>query len=287
MFNRFRPFGSSLVVGLAGLVSMALPVAAADLDQLYGTMPQQMVTFGSGWYIRGDIGGTRGDSITAADMPYLDRFLGPGQQTPGFAIANTNNITYDASIGGGYQFNNYFRADVTGDYIEPIKSANFGTGRACVTGTQGTGPTPYQTEVYTQTTCTPQLSSSLESYAAFVNGYLDLGTYWIVTPYVGAGAGLSFGHASAAANYIQSNGKPYKIKYVDAINNQTYSQDWDRSVTTNYYEFAWALMAGLSFDVYQHTKLDIGYRYMDLGSVFGTPIKMQEVRAGLRYMIDN
>jgi opacity protein-like surface antigen len=33
------------------------------------------------------------------------------------------------------------------------------------------------------------------------------------------------------------------------------------------WNFAWALMAGLSFDVTQNLKLDLGYRYLDLGKV--------------------
>jgi opacity protein-like surface antigen len=48
-------------------------------------------------------------------------------------------------------------------------------------------------------------------------------------------------------------------------------------------------MAGFSVDVFDHTKLDIGYRYLNQGSVPGGTgvLSSQEVRAGLRYMVDN
>ncbi len=46
-------------------------------------------------------------------------------------------------------------------------------------------------------------------------------------------------------------------------------------------------MAGLSFDVFPHTKLDIGYRYLNLGTVQNVRLDAHEARAGLRYMIDN
>ena len=46
-------------------------------------------------------------------------------------------------------------------------------------------------------------------------------------------------------------------------------------------------MGGIAIDVYDHTKLDIGYRYLHLGDVLGANLSTQEVRAGLRYMIDN
>jgi opacity protein-like surface antigen len=46
-------------------------------------------------------------------------------------------------------------------------------------------------------------------------------------------------------------------------------------------------MAGVGIDVYAHTKLDIGYRYIDNGTVIGSHVRYNEIRAGLRYMIDN
>jgi opacity protein-like surface antigen len=62
------------------------------------------------------------------------------------------------------------------------------------------------------------------------------------------------------------------------------------------YQFAWALMAGVSVAVAEHVQLDAGYRFLNLGtisgisSVIGTTVTQRavanEVRVGLRYMID-
>ena len=96
--------------------------------------------------------------------------------------------------------------------------------------------------------------ANLSSYIAMVNGYVDMGTWWGVTPYVGAGVGLAYnklfgltdtGYAYPGdGNYYPTGG---------------YSDD---GAKTN---FAWALMTGLSFNVTQNLKLELGYRYLDYG----------------------
>ncbi len=62
------------------------------------------------------------------------------------------------------------------------------------------------------------------------------------------------------------------------------------------YQFAWAAMAGLAIAMTEHAQLDVGYRFLDLGNVSGlsavtgAPVTQRvfvnEVRAGVRYMID-
>ncbi len=96
--------------------------------------------------------------------------------------------------------------------------------------------------------------ANLGSYVTMFNGYVDLGTWSGVTPYLGAGLGFSYnklfgmtdigtsqpgtGIVSPAGGYLDDGGK------------------WN---------FAWGLMAGFSFDVTQNLKLDLGYRYLDYG----------------------
>ena len=46
-------------------------------------------------------------------------------------------------------------------------------------------------------------------------------------------------------------------------------------------------MAGFAVQVFDHTKVDIGYRYLSQGRVLGTNLTTNEVRAGIRYSIDN
>lgn len=82
------------------------------------------------------------------------------------------------------------------------------------------------------------------------NAYIDLGTFRGITPYVGGGIGF----ASITTMGFKDQNVP---------NNSTFYADRDKT-TTN---FAWALYAGMSYDVTPAVTLDFGYRYTDLGSV--------------------
>jgi opacity protein-like surface antigen len=59
--------------------------------------------------------------------------------------------------------------------------------------------------------------------------------------------------------------------------------------------FSFALMAGIAYDLGPHLKLDIGYRYLNMGSMTVVDangnqarrtVDTQEVRAGLRWTPD-
>ena len=76
-------------------------------------------------------------------------------------------------LGVGYKFNDWFRADVTGEYRG---KANF-HGSDNVTFTGGDGVDNY--------------SGSKSEWVFMANAYVDLGTWWCVTPYVGAGIGTA------------------------------------------------------------------------------------------------
>ena len=72
----------------------------------------------------------------------------------------------------------------------------------------------------------------------------------------------------------------------------------NRSVTS----FAWAAMAGISYDITQNLKLDVGYRYLDMGDAQSAAIACtvpsacekqhyhlasNDIRIGLRWMIND
>ncbi len=211
---------------------------------------------------------------------------------PTESIAQGNHVGYDASIGGGYQFNKWFRGDVVADFHQPV-SSSFSTASGaipCTTGifytTTAAGATVRNT---TNGECSGTYSGKLQSYDVLFNGYVDLGTWYHVTPYVGAGIGLSFGHYQTASTYTQFDGTPYNIYYTDPVTSETFHGDYDHHSSGTYYNFAYALMAGAAVDIYDHTKLDIGYRYINLGRISGvsSTLYAHEVRAGVRYMIDD
>lgn len=128
-------------------------------------------------------------------------------------------------IGVGYQFNNWLRGDVTLDYQFGSRFPN---------------------------------TEKLWSSALFANAYADLGTWWGVTPYVGAGVGAAYNNVS----------------------------DYTR------WNFAWALMAGAAYHLSPNLSFDFGYRYADLGTTYvaaGTvlaDVTAHEFRVGFRYKLD-
>ena len=139
-------------------------------------------------------------------------------------------------------------------------------------------------------------------YSAIVglaNLYADLGTWNGFTPYIGGGIGIA--HNRITGIDAISVGS-FEDATTGAIRHQTTVSHADgKSENT----FAWALMAGLSYDLSERSKLDIGYRYLNLGkdvaatSAFiececgtvGDPLKVEdleahEIRIGYRWLLD-
>ena len=79
------------------------------------------------------------------------------------------------------------------------------------------------------------------------NAFFDLGTYHGITPYVGAGLGVSY---TMINNFTDTNVRNRAIFYAED------NGEWS---------FAWALHAGLGYEVNDRVTLDFGYRYLDLG----------------------
>ncbi len=281
----FSVAGAVSILTFAALGSQS--AAAADLDPALEDAPQIMpvsnVVFGSGWYVRGDFGGAR---LLQAN-PFNPGQLSVASITTSQAIErgprieDSHRFGYVADLGAGYSFNPWFRADVVADFNEPVNSSVYGPSFQCQTGYRKVTFQPRFGG------CNGTFQADLQSYDVLLNGYIDLGTYYnIVTPYVGGGVGLSFGHDDTQSHFYDGRGA-YAITVTNPRTSRSTALNFDSSTSAQYYKPAFALMAGLAFQVYDHTKIDIGYRYLNLGTVLGTTIQKQEVRAGLRYMIDN
>ncbi|MBY0532563.1 MAG: porin family protein [Xanthobacteraceae bacterium] len=150
-----------------------------------------------------------------------------------FDVSGANGPEDAAMFGAGigYQFASWLRGDVTLDY--QFGSSFSATDNPAVAG------------------------AKLWSSALFANAYVDLGTWYGVTPYVGAGVGAAF-------NDLDSEGR------------------WN---------FAWALMAGAAYHLSPNLSIDFGYRYADLGSAYAltgalVDVTTQEFKIGLRYKLD-
>lgn len=292
---------SHLGILAATALLLPAPTRAADLDDSFSyaeapepvPVAQTKVEFGTGWYVRGDVGVRR--------LPSLDLTAPPDGSSPPTRLTSGSNIGYTASLGAGYSFNNWFRADVVADFRQPIGVKQFGesypasssngyinnNGR-CQLGYAGytSVDVPQFYQPYYEN-CTSNYEASVRSFDVLVNGYLDLGHWSIVTPYVGAGVGLSFGHYNSSVSYYNPDGSPYNTYFAVPGDGITLHGYRDARISGNYYNPAFALMAGIAIDVLPHTKLDLGYRFVYLGKILGTTLTTNEARAGLRYMIDN
>jgi opacity protein-like surface antigen len=205
-----------------------------------------------------------GESARAADYPappplqpvqefasnwYIRGDVGYGVQTSsrGGSTFSGSSVTNGPTGGVGFGIKkDWFRADVTADYGGNARFHGFNPAFA------------------------PDLSARITNVTTLLNAYFDLGTWWGLTPYVGAGAGFSYF-------------RPIEL----SIGQATISSNID---------FAWAGNAGLAYNVSRNILIDLSYRYLDMGTSraniaplgtvsFGN-IATQQVRLGLRYQID-
>jgi opacity protein-like surface antigen len=298
---------AAATVLLAGGVVCA-QAADMSLPPAYQLEPEPMVEFGSGWYLRGDLGymtisrPSYGYSITDPNMISIapNALLGDPMQRDGL---------FGASVGVGYTFNRWFRSDLTYDWRQNL-AGTFNqifippTARGCVISDQrvpdpATGGT---TLVQDMTTCYKTDKTQIRSWSALVNVYGDLGTWFSITPYVGAGIGFTGLRTATKEEWFFSNGVAYQSgaapnTWCTTTTNTCYSVGYRGPLpaATVHTNFSFALMAGLAYDIAPHLKLDLGYRYLNMGSLTVTDaagnqvrrtLDTQEVRAGLRWTPD-
>jgi opacity protein-like surface antigen len=246
---------------LAALLGLSAPALAADMlppPPPYEAGPA-VSELGSGWYLRGDAG-------------YIE------YSKPKEAVGYSAGLPFDSirmpntwSIGGGagYSFNNWFRADVTVDWRADARITALSSGSNYVNGFSTDAP-------------------KFESTTFLLNGYVDLGKWFGVTPYVGAGVGLA--HNRLHDYWSQ-------VTCLTAVCSAAFSQDRVMNQPGSKNNLAWALMAGAAVDIGSGFKLDLGYRYLHIGDArtqldaggFGfklKPLDAHEARIGVRYMID-
>jgi opacity protein-like surface antigen len=260
-----------VIAGFAGFAAIA-PAAAADLS-LPPPPPVEPgyvpVDFSGGFYLRGDVG--EGN----IQLRNAEQDIGNSTNFPnGVPNLHQNSASTDAEVifglGAGYQFNNYFRADVTGEYRS--------SGYHATETASGCNGLPAG--------CADQYGATFHSAVFLLNGYVDLGTWYNVTPYIGAGVGASLNNFGGITDY---NLAFYGL-------NSGYAP----SKTTT--DLAYALMAGFSYSLTPNLKLDIGYRYLDMGRIASNPIvctnapcpletqhyhlSSNDIRLGLRYVFN-
>jgi opacity protein-like surface antigen len=220
-----------MAAGAASLLSSA--ALAADMPSIapppqYYAPPPPPTDFG-GWYLRGDIG------MTNQKLKSLD------STDPNASLFTQVGMGFDSSmtwgLGVGYQVNNWFRADVTGEY----------RGRANFHGSQFTNAFP-------NTSLVDNYTASKSEALFLLNGYVDLGTWWCVTPFIGAGVGTSYNMISSFRDdgFGNTFGAARPSSFV-------YAADQGK------WNLAWALHTGLAYKVSPNLTVEFAYSYVNLG----------------------
>jgi opacity protein-like surface antigen len=236
------------------------------------------------FYVRGDVGVGRHSfgSFSQADLTeYGGSFLSQ-------SIGDTVTI----GAGFGWQVSSRFRFDLTGEYrsTAQVKAVDNLSGDLV----DDTGATLGALQANTH------YQGNLTAVVGLLNGYWDLAHWRGFTPYVGAGLGFAHVRMSdfsgiAQATFIESGTDVTTLQHSSLIS-KAHSQ-------TN---FAWALMAGTSYDLSPNAKLDLGYRYLNMGSgttastslldctcgSIGQALKISdidahELRLGVRWLLGN
>ncbi|HZT24761.1 MAG TPA: outer membrane protein [Pseudolabrys sp.] len=233
------------IAAIAGaLCVQAAAALAADMPRTlppaYEPPAEPVFDLSSGWYVRGDLGYNWG-AIQGA------------KSANGFFDPTDNKLDggFLAGLGAGIK-TQWLRTDVTVDYSVPMKY-------------EGTILSPKDT------------TAKISALSTLFNGYLDLGTWYHVTPYIGAGAGAAY---LSTSDFSSPAAPPF-----------------GGASTHHQWNFAWAAMAGVGYQVAPNLMLDVGYRYIDFGDVrteadsFGAMtfknVAAHEVRIGLRWSYDD
>lgn len=205
---------------------------AADLGYSVKDIPPPAPS-GRAWYLRGTIGMGNNQVGSMWNEEYSS-----GDFTIGHEDMKTSPFY---GIGVGVEYNRWLRFDITGEYRGKylfIGNDRYNNGGPCPGWGCGTN----------------SFTADIESWVGLANAYIDLGTWRGVTPYVGGGIGL----ASVSVLGLEDVNVPH--------NGWAYGED---NTETN---FAWALYAGVSYDVTSQFTLDLGYRYLDMGDAKSGPV---------------
>ena len=215
---RTRWLMATIFVGMTGFASLA--AQAADMRSYSPVEPppaEEPVEWGSGWYLRGDIGWQN------VQLPAV---------TGEFATMRGVDNIVSGGLGGGYQFNDWLRADVTVDRSVFRMNRSLATvwcpyaASGLFTQDASGNDVPVGIFANPSDTCTPQSKGTLNRTSFLLNGYLDLGHYWGFTPYVGAGLGASYNQASSSLIYYRtSDGTPLGSGFDDAARKKCAGMD--------------------------------------------------------------
>ena len=172
-----------------------------------------------GWYLRGDIG--------VGVIRNVKWFDADNAAVGGSFVQQANADTTFIGVGVGYQWNNWLRVDATAE----------------IRGATEFKATDSQQFNFFET--------KLTSLVFLANVYADLGTWWCLTPFIGAGIGTAGNKVTGLTDLgAFSSGAVGGFGFADD------ATKWN---------LAWAIHAGVAYNVSNNLKLEFAYRFLHLG----------------------
>ncbi|MEO3389199.1 outer membrane beta-barrel protein [Mesorhizobium sp. CAU 1741] len=220
-----------LAAGLAFATFGSLPALGADLYEppIIEYEPAPAPVYG-GWYLRGHIGMSNqrvGDLYNVL----FDSFT-PANN---FAVLDKNfEAGPTVGAGVGYQINDYLRVDGIVEYRGEVGFHGLDS------WTDNDGNARFN-----------NYSGKKSEWLLMANAYADLGEFYGIVPYVGAGLGASRNtiHSFRDAGLDPATNAP-TLAYADA------ASEWN---------LAWALHAGIGIKATDRLTIDLGYSFLNLG----------------------
>jgi len=227
--------GSLKKLALAGAaVIVTVPAAlAADMPLMPPPPPPPAECCG-GWYLRGDIG---------VSTEQAGKFHEDGLNPLPTSVQNAASGFETGGLfrlGVGYQFTPWFRADITGEWRTPATWSSFDVAN------------------FNGTLIPEHVTVHKSEIVALPNVYADLGTWWCVTPFIGAGAGFA---GIKLANFQET-----AIAGLDPVQGGFLVNANNFAPDQTQWNFAWALHAGLAYKVTPGFSVELAYRYLNMGN---------------------
>jgi opacity protein-like surface antigen len=269
---RSKLYALARVATLVASVGAPGLAVAADLLPPPPPPPPPPVDFAGGWYLRGDVGASVYTTPKYSAVGLPDTIFFNQDQSGGFF----------AGAGVGYQFNAFFRGDITGEF----RATDLRLGAI---NEYNDGNLSYRNFNF--------VNGHYNAAVVLANGYFDLGTWCGVTPFIGGGVGVAFNHFNGFTDSGVTN-----FYTPQAYNNVTTPGFFKAKSTES---FAWALHAGLAYDVTPNFKVELAYRYLNTGHaqtggltcldvingydcktvLKAKDLEAHDIKIGLRYML--
>jgi opacity protein-like surface antigen len=265
---------------LAGALALSNSAMAADMlaDQNY---EYTEVEFGTGWYLRGDIGG----GLSSVNV---STSFGGGNIDMGSPVS--------IGIAAGYTYAEGLRAEFAFNHFNNLSMASRSGYPSC--GTEDHDNNALTPPIPVTGSCFFSANAQVSASNIMANAYADLGTYWGIRPYVGVGLGMAYmsWNNFSYTDYCEG-GSPIDCGGTGVGRNV---RDSGSYTTEGGLTYAANAMLGVSYDLTKDWTLDLGYRFSYFGEAGvaraasnpGTfeditvgNITMHEIRLGFRYEI--